>query len=55
MIIRQNTCTYLNATSIIVRNILRYTDEQLYRIEASTEGQTDKKNYFKSRKFKHWE
>ena len=43
MIISQNYFNYLNDTSIIVQNILRYTDDQLYRIKASAEGQTDKK------------
>ena len=46
MIISQNSFTYLNATSVIVQNILRYTNDQLYRIEASAEGQTNKKEPF---------
>ena len=29
-----------------MQNILRYTDDQLYRIEASAEGQIDKKKSF---------
>ena len=46
MIISQNSFTYLNDTSVIVQNILRYTNDQLYRIEASAEGQTNKKKPF---------
>lgn len=46
MIISQNYFNYLNDTSIIVQNILRYTDDQLYRIKASAEGKTDKKSLY---------
>ena len=46
MIISQNYFNHLNDTSIIVQNILRYTDDQLYRIKASAEGQTDKKSLY---------